>query len=225
MLVAEDDARQAELIRRYLVREEHTVLTVADGRAAGDEVRPRRLDLLILDVMPAMDGLDVVRALRRDYDVPVLMVTARSTAEDKLIGFDLGADDSLAKPYDPRELMARVRSLLRRSRTADGARTEPLRVGLLELDRVWHEVKAEGRRIACTSAEFRILEAAAGQPGAGVQSRPAAGAGAELRELHDDLLAVLHRYMERSRTPSPGAHPVRSITREKQDAADCRAYL
>ena len=85
VLVAEDDVKQAELVQRYLRNEDHSVLVVSDGRAAIDQVRSRRPDLVILDVMmPELDGLDVLRALRRDHDVPVLMVTARSTAEDKL---------------------------------------------------------------------------------------------------------------------------------------------
>ena len=168
MLVAEDDEKQAELVRRYLRHEDHSVLVVSDGRAAIDHVRARRPDLLILDVMmPELDGLDVLRTLRRDYDVPVLMVTARSTAEDKLAGFDLGADDYLVKPYDPRELMARVRSLLRRARQADadGARVLPLRVGAVLLDQIRHEVRLNGFRIECTPAEFRMLEALMSSPG------------------------------------------------------------
>lgn len=168
VLVAEDDEKQAELVRRYLRYEDHSVLVVSDGRAAIDHVRARRPDLLILDVMmPELDGLDVLRTLRRDYDVPVLMVTARSTAEDKLAGFDLGADDYLVKPYDPRELMARVRSLLRRARQADadGARVLPLRVGAVLLDQIRHEVRLNGLRIECTPAEFRMLEALMSSPG------------------------------------------------------------
>lgn len=166
VLVAEDDDKQAELVRRYLRHEDHSVVLVADGRAAVDEVRLRRPDLLILDVMmPGLDGLDVLRTLRRDYDLPVLVVTARSTAEDKLAGFDLGADDYLTKPYDPRELMARVRSLLRRARPADGTALPALRVGGLALDQVRHEVRLHERRIECTPAEFRILEALMSGPG------------------------------------------------------------
>jgi DNA-binding response OmpR family regulator len=166
VLVAEDDVKQAELVRRYLTREDHSVLVVSDGRAAIDHIRSRRPDLVILDVMmPELDGLDVLRTVRRDYDVPVLMVTARSTAEDKLAGFDLGADDYLTKPYDPRELMARVRSLLRRARSADGPVLLPLRVGPLLLDQVRHEVRLHERRIECTPAEFRILEALMSSPG------------------------------------------------------------
>jgi DNA-binding response OmpR family regulator len=166
VMVAEDDTKQAELVRRYLQREDHSVLVVGDGRAAVDQVRSRRPDLLILDVMmPQLDGLDVIRTLRRDYDLPVLMVTARSTAEDKLAGFDLGVDDYLTKPYDPRELMARVRSLLRRARSSDEPVVLPLRVGPLALDQVRHEVRLQERRIECTPAEFRILEALMSSPG------------------------------------------------------------
>ncbi|MBS2532539.1 response regulator transcription factor [Catenulispora sp. NF23] len=169
VLVAEDDAKQAELVRRYLRREDYSVLVVGDGRAAIDQVRSRRPDLLILDVMmPELDGLDVLRVLRRDYDVPILVVTARSAAEDKLAGFDLGADDYLTKPYDPRELMARVRSLLRRAKASGGSGASvvlPLHVGPLSLDQVRHEVRFDGHRIECTPAEFRILETLMSSPG------------------------------------------------------------
>ncbi|MFL6120057.1 response regulator transcription factor [Actinophytocola sp.] len=155
VLVAEDDPKQAELVRRYLCREEHTVRVVADGRSAIDEVRRDRPDLLVLDVMmPGVDGMDVCRVLRREFDLPVLMVTARAGADDKLLGFDLGADDYLTKPYDPRELMARVRSLLRR---AARPATASLRIGNLVLDPVRHEVRVGERPVPCTPAEFRLL--------------------------------------------------------------------
>jgi len=166
VLVAEDDPKQAELVRRYLSHERHTVLVVSDGRSAIDEVRRQRPDLLVLDVMmPGVDGLDVCRVLRREYDLPVLMVTARAGAEDKLLGFDLGADDYLTKPYDPRELMARVRALLRRTRPATGTAAPPLRVGDLSLDVLRHEVRAGDRLVACTPAEFRILATLTTAPG------------------------------------------------------------
>jgi DNA-binding response OmpR family regulator len=163
VLVAEDDPKQAELVRRYLCREEYTVRVVSDGRSAIDEVRRERPDLLVLDVMmPGVDGLDVCRVLRREYDLPVLMVTARASAEDKLLGFDLGADDYLTKPYDPRELMARVRSLLRRAKPAA---QQGLRVGDLVLDPLRHEVRVGERLVSCTPAEFRILATMVAAPG------------------------------------------------------------
>ncbi|MEV4575589.1 response regulator transcription factor [Nonomuraea jabiensis] len=163
VLVAEDDPKQAELLRRYLQREGHSVAVVHDGRAAIDEARVRRPDLLLLDVMmPGVDGLDVCRVLRAESDVLVLMVTARSTEDDLLLGLDLGADDYLTKPYSPRELMARVRTLLRRAGRGRGEGV--YRVGGLTVDLERHTVLADGREVECTPAEFRILEALAAWP-------------------------------------------------------------
>jgi DNA-binding response OmpR family regulator len=110
VLVAEDSETQAEIIGRYLRQEGYRVRIVHDGRAAIDEVRRDPPDLLLLDVMmPKVDGLDVARVPRAECDLPMLMLTARSTEDDLLLGLDLGADDSMTKPYSPRELMARVR--------------------------------------------------------------------------------------------------------------------
>ncbi|MEV0121304.1 response regulator transcription factor [Streptomyces sp. NPDC050703] len=174
VLVAEDDEKQAELVRRYLEREGHSVAVVHDGIAALRAVRNQPPDLLILDVMmPGTDGLTVTRTLR-DGDgppeltqLPILMLTARSTEDDLLAGLDLGADDYLTKPYSPRELMARVRTLLRR---ACGIHPQPepdrrvLRAGDLVVDPVRHEVTVEGRPIDCTPGEFDLLTALAGDP-------------------------------------------------------------
>ncbi|NGY64399.1 response regulator transcription factor [Lentzea sp. NEAU-D13] len=167
VLVAEDEPRQAELIGRFLARENHTFQLVDDGRKALDEIRGRRPDLLVLDLMlPGVDGWDVCRAVRaEDADLPVLMISARAEADDKLLGFDLGADDYLAKPYDPRELMARVRVLLRRSGANSAPARRALRVGELELEPMRHEVRVAGRLVACTPAEFRILAVLAAEPG------------------------------------------------------------
>ena len=168
LLVAEDDPKQAELLRRYLEHEGHMVTVVGDGRAALDAIRSDPPDLLVLDVMmPRVDGLDVCRVLRRDSDLPVLMLTARSTEDDLLLGLDLGADDYLTKPYSPRELAARIRTLLRRARVATSATTAPpvLRVGDLQVDPVRHEVRAGDREIGCTPGEFQLLEVMAAEPG------------------------------------------------------------
>ncbi|MEU5877891.1 response regulator transcription factor [Spirillospora sp. NPDC047279] len=163
VLVAEDDAKQAELLRRYLQHEGHSVVVVHDGRTAIHAARARRPDLVLLDVMmPGVDGLDVCRVLRADSDVPVLMLTARSTEDDLLLGLDLGADDYVTKPYSPRELMARVRTLLRRTGRGTGERV--LRVGGITVDPERHTVLADGREVECTPAEFRILEALAARP-------------------------------------------------------------
>jgi DNA-binding response OmpR family regulator len=174
-MVAEDDAKQAELVRRYLEHEGHTVTVVGDGRAALEEVRHREPDLLILDVMmPRADGLDVVRILRAEHrEVPVLMLTARSTEDDLLLGLDLGADDYMTKPFSPRELMARVRTLLRRNQRSTGPAPGPtpaavedraLSVGTLRVDPARHEVSVGGTPVVCTPGEFRILAAMATEP-------------------------------------------------------------
>ncbi|HEV2376515.1 MAG TPA: response regulator transcription factor [Streptosporangiaceae bacterium] len=164
VLVAEDDIKQLELIRRYLRHDGHDVLAVSDGQAAIDETRRWRPDLLILDVMlPGPDRLAVCRVLRQDYDLPVLMLTARSGEDDMLLGLNLGADDYMTKPYSPRELMARVRALLRRAqRPLAGDRA--WRVGALTVDSLRHEVTVEGVHADCTPAEFAILAAMAAQP-------------------------------------------------------------
>jgi len=166
VLVAEDDPKQAELLRRYLEHEGHAVVVVGDGRAALDEVRHNPPDLLVLDVMmPRVDGLDVCRILRRDSDLPVLMLTARSTEDDLLLGLDLGADDYLTKPYSPRELAARIRTLLRRTRPAARPADPVLRVGNLQVDPVRHEVRAGAETVPCTPGEFALLAVLAAEPG------------------------------------------------------------
>ncbi|MFJ4847791.1 MULTISPECIES: response regulator transcription factor [unclassified Streptomyces] len=169
ILVAEDDTKQAQLVRLYLEHEGHTVTVVHDGRAALEELRRDPPDLLVLDVMmPKVDGLDVCRILRRESDLPVLMLTARCTEDDLLLGLDLGADDYMAKPYSPRELVARVRTLLRRARPAPAAAPRPdpvLTVGGLAVDPVRHEVSCDGEPVDCTPGEFRLLETLAEQPG------------------------------------------------------------
>ncbi|WP_229909778.1 response regulator transcription factor [Streptomyces flavofungini] len=181
VLVAEDDEKQADLIRRYLEREGHTVGVVHDGRAALEQVRRHAPDLLILDVMmPEVDGLGVTRVLRAGprpgehpapgaSTLPILMLTARSTEDDLLLGLDLGADDYLTKPYSPRELMARVRTLLRRAGgTAHLPPPDPdarvLRAGGLVVDERRHEVTVDQRRVECTPGEFELLAAMAAEP-------------------------------------------------------------
>nr|WP_202529431.1 response regulator transcription factor [Streptomyces sp. SID8358] len=168
VIVAEDDAKQAELVRRYLEREGHAVTVVADGLAALEQARQGEPDLLVLDVMmPRADGLDVVRVLRSEgRELAVLMLTARSTEDDLLLGLDLGADDYMTKPYSPRELMARVRTLLRRTRRDADREDDPVvRVGALAVDPRRHEVAVDGVRITCTPGEFRLLAAMAAEPG------------------------------------------------------------
>jgi DNA-binding response OmpR family regulator len=165
ILVADDDPKHAQLIRLYLEREGHQVLTVGDGRAALDQARARRPDVVILDIMmPLVDGLDVCRILRSESDVAILLVTARSSENDMLLGLDIGADDYLSKPVSPRELTARVRVLLRRTRSS-GQQSAILRVGGLEVDSGRFEVRVDGVAVNLTAKEFGIVELLAGEPG------------------------------------------------------------
>jgi DNA-binding response OmpR family regulator len=164
VLVAEDDPHQAQVIRVYLEGEGHTVEVVHDGQEALAHARARRPDLLVLDVMlPGMDGLDVCRALRAESDVPVLVLTARDSEYDLLRSLDLGADDHMTKPYCPRELVARTRTLLRRTRFGPQAGSL-LRAGDLVVDPQRHAVHLAGRPVECTHAEFALLAVFAGQP-------------------------------------------------------------
>jgi DNA-binding response OmpR family regulator len=163
ILVADDDPKHAQLIRLYLEREGHQVITVGDGRSALDVARARKPDLLVLDVMmPLVDGLDVCRILRAESDVAILLVTARSSENDMLLGLDIGADDYMAKPVSPRELTARVRALLRRAGTGP---TAVLSNGDLEIDAGRFEVRLRGEPVALTAKEFAILELLAKEPG------------------------------------------------------------
>ncbi|MEV4640200.1 response regulator transcription factor [Actinoplanes sp. NPDC049548] len=165
ILVADDDPKHAQLIRLYLEREGHQVLTVGDGRAALDLARARRPDLVVLDVMmPLVDGLDVCRILRAESTIAILLVTARSSENDMLLGLDIGADDYLAKPVSPRELTARVRALLRRT-GATGGTASVLRVGDLEVDSGRFEVRVAGVPVHLTAKEFGIVELLAREPG------------------------------------------------------------
>lgn len=166
ILVADDDPKQAELIRLYLERDGHSVLTVPNGRLALEQCRSRRPDLLVLDVMmPLVDGLDVCRIIRAESTVAILLVTARSTEDDLLLGLDLGADDYMTKPVSPRELAARVRALLRRSGIGSPGHQRVLHVGELVVDAGRFEVRVDDTVVVLTAKEFGILELLAGEPG------------------------------------------------------------
>jgi DNA-binding response OmpR family regulator len=165
ILVAEDDPKQAHLIRVYLEREGHHVLATGDGRSALELARTRRPDLIVLDVMmPEVDGLDVCRILRGESHVPILLLTARATEADMLLGLDLGADDYMTKPFSPPELCARVRALLRRA----GRHAEPsgpVVVGELAIDPARFEVRLGDVPVELTTKEFDILQVLAATPG------------------------------------------------------------
>ncbi len=166
ILVVDDEPKIVKLARDYLERAGYRVVTAAEGTTALAQARHARPDLVVLDLnLPGMDGLDVCRALRRASDVPIIMLTARTDEADRLIGLELGADDYIVKPFSPRELVARIRAVLRRVR---GGVQSPdvLHVDDLEIDLNAHRVTRSGELIALTPIEFRLLAALAQNPGA-----------------------------------------------------------
>jgi len=167
ILVVDDEAKIADLARDYLEHAGFTVRIAADGQAALTSVRRDRPDLVVLDLgLPGLDGLDVTRAIRRDSNLPVIMLTARDDELDKLLGLELGADDYLTKPFSPRELVARVRAVLRRvDNAADSGAAELIRAGDLTLDLPRMRADLAGRTIDLTPTEFALLAALARQPG------------------------------------------------------------
>ncbi len=158
VLVVEDDVKMVHLLRLYLEREGFGVMTAADGRAALEVADRARPSLVILDLMlPHLDGLEVCKRLRASSDVPILMLTARVDEVDKLLGLQLGADDYVTKPFSPREVVARVQAILRRS--GPKRREQILRHGDLEMDVARHRVMVAGREVHLTPIEFKVLQA------------------------------------------------------------------
>ncbi len=164
ILVVEDDASIAELIERNLQTAGFSTRRVAEGDLALGAVREFAPDLVVLDIMlPGLDGLEITRRLRESSELPILLLTARSTEADMVLGFELGADDYLTKPFRPRELIARVRALLRRS--SPRATAEILRRGDLVVDSSRRRVELSDEEIELTSLEFDLLQFFAAHPG------------------------------------------------------------
>jgi two-component system alkaline phosphatase synthesis response regulator PhoP len=162
ILVAEDDRDIADLIAHYVQRAGWTAHVVASGDEALASARRQPFDLVILDVMlPGMSGLEVCRALRADatsHAIPIIMVTARAEETDRIIGLDIGADDYIAKPFSPNELVARIRALMRRSKRADPDTSSTIRFGSLVMDLGRHTVVDGGQEIKLTAKEFLLLQ-------------------------------------------------------------------
>jgi DNA-binding response OmpR family regulator len=180
ILIVDDDPKVLASLRLYLEHAGYEVAAAQDGERALATARSFTPDLVVLDVMlPKGDGLMVCRRLRTESSVPILFLTARATEEERLEGLDLGADDYVTKPFSPRELVARVRAILRRARgedsgeSAPGSRTRadagrhetPIRIAGLVIDPRRHEVRARGAKIELTPREFRLLHALAEEPG------------------------------------------------------------
>jgi DNA-binding response OmpR family regulator len=166
VLVVDDEPIVREILERYLRREGFDVTTAADGQAALDAFESSKPDLIVLDLMlPRIDGLEVFRRIRARNGTPVIMLTARGEEVDRVIGLDLGADDYVAKPFSPREIVARARAVLRRTRGGEAAGTEgALRFDDLEIDPRAREVKIGGEVVALTPKEFDLLHLMAANP-------------------------------------------------------------
>ena len=166
ILVVEDEMKIARVIRDYLERAGFDVIVVGDGEAAVASARATRPDLVVLDLgLPGMDGMDVARTLRRSHETPIVMVTARGDETDRIVGLELGADDYVVKPFSPKELVARVRAVLRRSGVATAAADAPIHVGDVSIDPPRLRVTAGGRPIELTPTEFQLLSTLAREPG------------------------------------------------------------
>ena len=165
ILVVDDEPRIAEIARDYLERAGFTVTTAGNGADALAIARTKRPDLVVLDLgLPKMDGLDVTRSLRKQSNVPIIMLTARVDESDKLVGLELGADDYITKPFSPKELVARVRAVFRRIDAAP-ERGDVVRAGAVTLDKGRMQATVGPRAIDLTATEFELLATLARQPG------------------------------------------------------------
>ncbi len=164
VLVVDDDAKTVELVRLYLNRDGYRVITAFDGNEALRLARENFPDLIVLDLMlPGLSGLEVCRILREESDVPIIMLTALSTDDDRLKGLDLGADDYVTKPFSPRELAARVRAVLRRLPGERGP--DKIEYGAISLDFLKHEAFLDGKPLNLTPIEFKVLGTLVKEPG------------------------------------------------------------
>jgi DNA-binding response OmpR family regulator len=161
VLLVDDDRELCQMLTEYLNTEHFDVKSVHDGSEALEELRAGEFEILILDVMlPSVGGFDVLRQLGASYETPILMLTARGDDIDRIVGLELGADDYLSKPFNPRELVARMRAILRRasSRPGKGSVPDELIVGPINLHTGTHLVHVAGKPVPLTGAEFRVLE-------------------------------------------------------------------
>jgi two-component system OmpR family response regulator len=174
ILVVDDEPQIVEVLEKYLTDEGFTVRTAFDGARAVELQQAEQPDLIVLDLkMPVMHGFDAFREIRSRSDVPIIMLTSRGEEVDRVVGLELGADDYIAKPFSPREVVARVKTVLRRAGDAASAprsnklatSESPIRIGDLEIDSAEHEVRLHGQPVHLTPTEFRILEVLFTSPG------------------------------------------------------------
>ena len=166
ILVVEDEVSIARLVRDYLERAGFQVVVTGDGESALASARGSKPDLVILDLgLPGRDGLDVARELRRSSELPIVMLTARGDEADRVAGLELGADDYVVKPFSPRELVARVRAVLRRAEALGAGGPEVVRVADVEMDVLRMRLSVGGRPVELTTTEFQLLHTLMRQPG------------------------------------------------------------
>jgi two-component system, OmpR family, alkaline phosphatase synthesis response regulator PhoP len=165
VLIVDDEPRIVEVARDYLEHAGFAVLTAADGPSALKTARSRKPDVIVLDLgLPGLDGLDVARTLRHESSVPIVMLTARDDELDRVLGLEIGADDYVTKPFSPRELVARIRAILRRVDRRDEP-SDRIEAGGVTIDLARMRVEADGRTVELTPTEFQLLVALARQPG------------------------------------------------------------
>jgi DNA-binding response OmpR family regulator len=166
VLVVEDEMKIARLVRDYLEHAGFEVIVTGDGGSAIASARGSKPDLVVLDLgLPGRDGLDVARELRQTSNVPIVMLTARGDEADRIVGLELGADDYVVKPFSPKELVARIRAVLRRTDAASVTGAEVLRAGDVELDARRMRVSVGGRPVDLTPTEFELLATMLREPG------------------------------------------------------------
>jgi two-component system alkaline phosphatase synthesis response regulator PhoP len=165
ILLVDDEPKVCELIKAYLVKDGYDVVIATDGKSAIDQAQHHKPDIILLDLnLPELDGLEVCRTIRKQSNVPIIMLTARDDEVDKIVGLEMGADDYVTKPFSPRELAARVSAVLRRYR--EGLKQgEQIVAGELLLDPEKYEVTYLGQPLSLTAGEFKLLSVLARNPG------------------------------------------------------------
>lgn len=165
VLIVDDDVKLVELLQLYFQKDGFVVFTANDGLTALKIARDKGPDILVLDLMlPGMDGWEICRTLRRDSEVPILMLTARDEESDRLVGLEIGADDYVTKPFSPKEVVARVKAILRRTKRIT-VKTEPVRMGDVTMNLEQYQVTKGGQPLELTPTEFKMLELLAANPG------------------------------------------------------------
>ena len=216
ILIIDDDKELGDMLREFLAPDHFEVSARTSGEAGLAALRDGDFDLVILDVMlPGMNGMDVLKTIRQDSDIPVIMLTARGDDVDRILGLEFGADDYLAKPFNPRELLARIKAILRRA-TSGAAQAHRLQAGSVELDTRSRQMIVDGAPVRLTGTEFELLRCLMGAPGE-VVSRDRLCSEALGRRLLpydrsiDTHISNLRRKLEQSDVTSPTIQNQRGV--------------